>query len=262
MDSQINKVISMLEEFRQSDQGCAWTKAQSFATLAPQTIEEAYELAEAAELNDVDHLKTELGDILYHFLFYTLIAAEEKLFTLEDICQDIIDKHTRRMPSKEQRKTFSADDTNAYWQQLKAEERAGLDSILDGIPTNLSALTRADKLQKRAADIGFDWDHADQVMEKLEEEMDEVKVEIAAQDHEKLTSEIGDLLFTVANLARHHNIDPETALRHANRKFECRFRRMETLASERDVDFNQLDMPTSLELWDEVKRQAKTKDHP
>lgn len=252
----ILKVIEMLETFRQSEQGCAWTQQQTYQTLAPQTIEEAYELAEAAEEKNLAHLKSELGDILYHFLFYTMIAEENEHFTLDDICNDILEKHQRRMPNTIERQDLTPEEINEHWQALKAKEREKYDSILDNVPKNLPALTYADKIQKRAAEVGFDWENAEQVFEKIHEEIEEVREEIQANDIEKIQDEIGDLLFSITNLARHLNINPETALRQSNRKFEKRFRKLEILTKERSIDLTQMDMMTSLELWEEVKKSG------
>lgn len=249
----IQKVLQMLKEFRQSEAGCAWTQSQTFQSLVPQTIEEAYELAEAVELNDTEHLKSELGDILYHFLFYTLLGEEQQRFTLEEICASIIEKHRRRMPSIEQRKNFTAEEVNDHWESIKKLERAKHDSILDGVPNNTPALIRGDKIQRRAAEVGFDWENATQVIEKIQEEIEEVKHEISVNDQEKIQDEIGDLLFSVVNLARHLEINSETALRQANRKFEMRFRQLEKLVQERQLDLKTLDFSTSLRLWEEVK---------
>lgn len=225
-------VINMLENFRKSDTGCAWTQSQSLQSLAPQTIEEAYELAEAAELNDAEHLKSELGDILYHFLFYLIIAEEQQLFNLDDVCDDIIAKHDRRMPNEQQRENFTAEQVNEYWEQLKIQERAQQQSAFDAIPKNFPALTRSLKLQKRAVESGFETNDINQTLAQIQKKLDNIKQEINTNAKENYIDTIGELLFSVANLSRQVEVDSEAALRRANRRYEAYFREKESALPE------------------------------
>jgi len=222
--------------------GCPWDLEQSFATIAPYTIEEAYEVAEAAESADPQALKEELGDLLLQVVFHARMAEEARHFSFNDVARSIADKMVRRHPH-----VFADDDVadaaaqTQAWEEQKAQERRAkaaaegrAESALDGVGIALPALTRAEKLQRRAARVGFDWPNLPPVLAKVEEEIAELKHEIAAEAvPERLVDELGDLLFAVANLARHLKADPEQALRQANRKFERRFRAVETrLAAE------------------------------
>jgi nucleoside triphosphate diphosphatase len=242
--------------------GCAWDRQQSFASIAPYTIEEAYEVADAIERGDMGDFKDELGDLLFQVVFHAQIASESGLFEFADVARAISEKLIRRHPH-----VFGAaaerspEQQKAAWEDIKAQERSARADAghLAGVPHALPALLRAYKLSARAARVGFDFDHADQCADKVAEELAEVR-QAAAQSAARggadpqLVEEVGDLLFAAANLARKLEVDAESALRAANAKFERRFGAMETLAIERGEVFADLDIPAQARLWQAVKR--------
>ncbi len=220
----VGRIVAIMARLRDPVAGCEWDCAQSFATIAPYTIEEAYEVADAIERGDMTDLKDELGDLLLQVVFHSRIAEEAGLFALRDVVDAISDKMERRHPH-----IFgdAVDGGHHLWEQVKATERrqkSGQNGVLAGVALGLPALARAEKLQKRAARVGFDWPDATGPRAKIDEELAEV--EQAATDDERL-EEVGDLLFSVVNWARHLGVDPEAALRAANCKFERRFAKME-----------------------------------
>ena len=234
--SDLSRLLDIMARLRDPQTGCPWDLEQSFATIAPYTIEEAYEVAEAAERGETEALKDELGDLLLQVVFHSRMAEEARQFDFSDVARGIADKMIRRHPHVfgDSEVDGSAAQTVA-WEAQKAEERrakavaAGRpESALDGVGVGFPALTRAEKLQKRAARVGFDWPSAAPVFDKIGEEIAELRAEIdrgAASD--RIADELGDLLFAVTNLARKLAIDPEQALRNANRKFERRFQAVE-----------------------------------
>ncbi len=238
--AEIDRLLDIMVRLRNPDGGCPWDVKQTFATIAPYTIEEAYEVADAIEKNDMAALKDELGDLLFQVVFHSRMAEEDGHFTFSDVVDAVCDKMVRRHPH-----VFGdarIDDASAQtiaWEDMKAAERDTVvhkedPSVLAGVPVALPGLTRAEKLQKRAARIGFDWPTPERVMDKVREEVREVEHELAnGAGRERLSDEIGDLLFVCVNLARKLGIDSETALRGANAKFERRFRIMETEVSKR-----------------------------
>lgn len=241
--------------------GCPWDLAQSFATIAPYTIEEAYEVADAAYRRDFAALKEELGDLCFQVFFHSQMAAEAGVFTLKDVLDALADKMIARHPHifADSVIADSAAQTVA-WEALKAEERARkaagrAHSALDDIPLALPALARAEKLGKRAARTGFDWPDAESVLAKLDEEMAELAEARELGDPAAVEAEFGDALFVMAMLARKLGLAPEAALAAANRKFERRFRAIETLAAEQGRDFSGLPLAEQEELWREVKRR-------
>jgi len=258
MTRPIDRLIAIMAQLRSAEGGCPWDRAQNFATIAPYTIEEAYEVADAIERGDMAALKDELGDLLLQVVFHARMAEEAGLFGFDAVATAISDKMVRRHPH-----VFGDIDIasvaaqNEAWEAHKAAERAAkgdASSVLDGVALALPALLRAAKISRRAARIGFDWPEADDVIDKIEEELDEVEDAMEDGDRAAMEEEMGDLLYAVANLARKLDIEPETALRRATAKFERRFRRLEALATERGVgpDIDDLE-----ELWDEVKRAEK-----
>lgn len=240
----------LMARLRDRDNGCPWDMVQTFDTIAPYTIEEAYEVADAIQRADMAALKDELGDLLFQVVFHSQMAREAGLFSLDDVVSAICDKMTRRHPH-----VFGENRTSPGWDEIKAAERAEKrdsdGSALAGVTVALPALSRAEKLQKRAARVGFDWDDVADVRAKIFEEMEEVA---EAVGDEAVAEEIGDLLFAAANLARHYKVDPESALRAANCKFEARFRAMEDLAGE---EFAGLSLAEKEALWQRVKSAAK-----
>ncbi|MTJ80717.1 MAG: nucleoside triphosphate pyrophosphohydrolase [Telmatospirillum sp.] len=234
-ESAINRLLAIMARLRDRNGGCPWDLEQTFATIAPHTIEEAYEVVEAIEDGDKDHLKDELGDLLFQVVFYAQMAREEGSFDFRDVVEAICDKMERRHPHVFGDRTVKdAAQQTVQWEAQKAEERRqehvlGAPSALDGVSKTLPAQTRALKLQARAGRVGFDWPEAAQVLDKIEEELAEVRAEmVAGSGHDRLEDEVGDLLFACVNLARKLKVDPETALRRGNRKFERRFRHIET----------------------------------
>jgi ATP diphosphatase len=241
-----------------ADDGCPWDRQQTFASIAPYTIEEAYEVADAIERSDMNDLKDELGDLLFQVVFHAQMACEAGDFNFDAVVGAICDKLTRRHPHVfGDQGPISAAEQGAAWENIKAAERSGTDpSALQGVPAALPALMRAYKLSKRAARVGFDFEHAGQCADKVDEELAEVR-EAARQTpgaSAEIFEEIGDLLFAAANLARKLDVDAEAALRAANSKFERRFRAMESMAAGRGEVFAQLDLAAQEGLWQAVKR--------
>jgi ATP diphosphatase len=259
----IDRLLAIMTRLRDPEGGCPWDRQQDFHSIAPYTIEEAYEVADAIARSDPDALKDELGDLLFQVVFHARMAEEQGLFAFDDVSAAISAKMERRHPhvfgSSE---IASAEAQTAAWEEHKAAERrvracnAGVaESVLDGIALALPALLRAVKLQGRAARIGFDWPKVRPVIDKLNEEIAELEAELdRGAERERLEDEIGDLLFSAANLARKLDIDAEAALRHANAKFERRFRRVEALAAERQTGS---DLDALEALWQEVKRAER-----
>jgi ATP diphosphatase len=235
----IQRLLAIMARLRDPTRGCPWDREQDFTTIAPYTIEEAYEVAEAIAENDMPALKDELGDLLFQVVFHARMAEEQGAFDFGEVVQNITDKMLRRHPHVfgDVEIADAAAQTLA-WEEHKAHERrakggAGNESALDGVGVALPALTRAEKIQKRAARVGFDWPAAAPILDKIEEEIAELRAELDANVTERVEDELGDLLFAVANLARHLDVDPEAALRKATQKFERRFRRVEALLAER-----------------------------
>jgi len=235
---QLRRLLAIMARLRDPASGCPWDREQDFASIAPYTIEEAYEVAEAIAENDMAALKDELGDLLFQVVFHARMAEERGEFAFADVAAAIADKMLRRHPHVfgDAAIADAAAQTTA-WEAHKAAERRTrnadrLQSALDGVGLALPALTRAEKIQKRAARVGFDWPAAAPIFEKIEEEIGELRAELWAGSKARIADELGDLLFAVANLARHLEVDPETALRNATRKFERRFRRVEALLAE------------------------------
>ncbi len=227
---ELERLLDIMARLRDPEDGCPWDVAQSFKTIAPYTIEEAYETAEAAELGDAEALKDELGDLLLQVVFHSRMAEEDGTFAFNDVARAISDKMVRRHPHVfGDAEIDSAAAQTTAWETQKAAERAsqGAASALDGVGVGLPALTRALKLQRRAARVGFDWPDVAPVFDKIDEEIAELRGAMT-QGAARIEDELGDLLFAVVNLARHLDTDPEQALRGACRKFERRFRTVET----------------------------------
>lgn len=250
-------LVEIMARLRDPEKGCPWDLKQDFRSIAPYTLEEAYEVADAIEREQLDDLRGELGDLLLQVVFHAQMAEEGGLFDIADVCEAINDKMRRRHPHIFGDETLeSAEAVSSRWDQIKAQERsdkAADDSLLQDIPTALPSLQRAHKLQKRAAGAGFDWPQIDGVWDKLSEEITELKQaeEQGEQDH--IAEEMGDLLFSCVNLARHLKIDAETALRRANLKFEERFRAMEQRCVQSGREFETLDTEEMEVLWRQVK---------
>lgn len=268
--SAIDRLLSIMARLRDPKQGCPWDVEQTFETIAPYTIEEAYEVADAIARGDMADLKEELGDLLFQVVYHSQIASEGgpdgddqaagALFDFDDVAAVIADKMIRRHPHVFGEASIgNAAAQSQAWEDVKAEERRlkgkeELDSLLDDLPLALPALTRAEKLQKRAARGGFDWPKTSGVMAKIDEEISELKAELsdgAAID--RVEDEFGDLLFTVVNLARHLKIDPEHALRRANQKFERRFRTVEQQLEKKGRAMVETPLDELEQLWQSAK---------
>jgi ATP diphosphatase len=261
----ITRLLEIMASLRDPERGCPWDVEQTFATIAPHTIEEAYEVADAIERQDLEALKDELGDLLLQVAFHAQMAAELGAFRFDDVVEAICEKLIRRHPHVfGDAKIDDAEAQTRAWERQKALERqAGTSgtarlpvSALDGVLGALPALTRAMKLQKRAALVGFDWPDARSALMKLTEETDELAAEMEADaDHDRLQDELGDILFTCVNVSRKLDITPETALRHANAKFERRFRMIEALLS---ADSGRQPEDASLGELENLWQRAKT----
>lgn len=260
----IDALLAIMTRLRDPRDGCPWDLQQDFASIAPYTIEEAYEVAEAIHQCDMPGLKDELGDLLFQVVFHARMAEEAGHFAFDDVAQAISDKMVRRHPH-----VFGETEGNGAsgptlgWEAIKAEERAakaagGTTSRLDGVALALPALLRAAKLQKRAAAVGFDWPDPAAVLDKVDEELEELKAEVADLERDsdartRAEEEIGDLLFVLANLARHLRLDPEVALRKANAKFERRFKAIEAALAERSAQMEDCDLDTLEAEWQAAK---------
>jgi MazG family protein len=252
-------VLDVMARLRDRARGCPWDIEQNFATIAPYTIEEAYEVADAIERNDMGALKEELGDLLFQVAFHARMAEEQGAFDFADVAQALADKMIERHPHvfADKVERTAAQQTVA-WETLKAEKRAakGAASLLDDVAMALPALMRAEKLTKRAARINFDWPTSTEVLAKLDEELAELKAAEASGDQEHVTEEMGDVLFVMANLARKLKVDPEEALRRANAKFTRRFQYIESRLAEQGRSGPQ-PLDDMEALWLEAKRAEK-----
>ena len=248
----LDRLLTIMARLRDPSRGCDWDLAQSFATIAPYTIEEAYEVADAIERDDMTALKDELGDLLLQVVFHARIAQEAGLFDFTAVAEAISHKMETRHPHIFGNAPDHGQSRETHWESLKAEERTakGDGGVMDGVAQALPALLRAEKLQKRAARTGFDWPDRSGPADKLREEMAELA---AAESAAHQAEEAGDLLFAAVNLVRAYGIPPEDALRAANRKFERRFRAMEALAAARGQQFAALTLDQQDALWNDVK---------
>ena len=268
----LDDLLHLMARLRHPQHGCPWDLKQNYATIVPYTLEEAYEVADAIERGDFDHLPGELGDLLFQVVYYSQLAREEGRFEFAQVVDGITRKLIRRHPHVfPDGDLYGAPDAvkleeaavKQRWEELKAEERAEKAaapeqlSLLDDVPTALPALSRAAKLQKRAAQVGFDWPEALPVVDKVREELDEVLEAMSENDAGAIAEEIGDLLFVVTNLARHLKVDPEAALRAANGKFERRFRHIEQALREAGRPIENCSLEELVALWGEAKKLEK-----
>ncbi len=264
--SGIVRLLDVMTKLRDPETGCPWDVAQSFATIAPYSIEEAYEVAEAITEQDWTALEDELGDLLFQVVFHAEMAREAGLFDFEAVAHGVAEKMVRRHPHVfGDGRVANAEAQTHAWELQKTAERAAkaeaqgrAASVLDGVATALPALTRAKKLQARAARVGFDWPVTAAVIDKIDEEIEELRAEFDdGADKDRITDEIGDLLFACVNLARHAGIDPEGALRQGNAKFERRFRRIEAMLEETGRTPDQSSLEEMDRLWDAVKAEER-----
>ena len=267
----------MVERLRDKKHGCPWDLKQTFASIACYTLEEASEVVQAIEQKDFCNLKEELGDLLFQIIFHTEMAKEEGLFNLSEVCDDVVDKMVRRHPhvfpeghfeplssvnsdnpsSLRSPQAVTPEQVEQKWQEIKEEEKKqhgkkGESAMPDDLPALLPTLLRAEKIQTAAAQVGFDWTEPTPVFEKINEELNEV-LEAIEESSDRVLDEVGDLLFSCVNLARHLNINPEMALRRSCHKFDGRFRKMETLMSENDHHFEQLTLEEMEAYWQQCK---------
>lgn len=254
----------LMSRLRDPDGGCPWDLQQTFATIVPHTLEEAYEVADTIEREDWAHLQDELGDLLFQVVFYAQLAKEETLFDLDGVIDQLVGKLVRRHPHvfvdgklRGERATghIETDAVNQQWEAIKSQEREekARAGVLDEIPLSLPALSRAAKLQKRAATVGFDWYQASDVLDKIEEEIAELRAAMAAGDSAAVADEMGDLLFAQVNLARKLGVNSEQAVRATNAKFERRFRYIETRVNASGRDWAQFSLDELDHWWDEAK---------
>ena len=257
----IEQLLELMARLRDPQSGCPWDRQQTYATIVPHTLEEAYEVADAIARHDLQELKDELGDLLFQVVFYAQIAREEGVFDFDAVARSITEKMIRRHPHVFGEASYtSVQEQSEAWERIKATERGRKpDSILAGVSRGLPALTRAVKLQLKAARVGFDWSQTEPVMAKIREELQEIEAEIQTRaPAQRLADEVGDLLFACANLARHLGCDPETALSGTNGKFERRFRRIETWLAEQGRSPDQATLAELDALWDRAKAEERT----
>jgi nucleoside triphosphate diphosphatase len=269
----VGALLALMARLRDPERGCPWDRAQSFSTIAPYTIEEAYEVADAIEHGDREHLREELGDLLFQVVFHARMAEEQGWFDFSAVASGIREKLVRRHPHLFAGANLAPEDLVRVWEEQKAQERAaaksraaaaGASTVLSGVPRALPALTRAAKLGRRAARVGFDWEDARAVRSKVLEELHEVDSALGGGDAatedasppQALAGELGDLLFTIVNWSRHLHIDAEAALRAANDKFERRFAHMEALVQTRGLELTRLSAVEWEALWSEAKLNA------
>ncbi len=267
MSSPIHDLVALMARLRHPEHGCPWDLKQTFSTIAPYTLEEASEVAEAIAREDYENLKEELGDLLFQVLFHARIAEEAGMFSFDDICQELQSKLVRRHPHVfpgGTQSSFASDDkltpeaVKQRWQAIKAEEKAkkniavSTSAMPDDLPSSMPALLRAEKIQSAAAHVGFDWQEVEPVVDKIHEELNEV-LEARGEGIERVSEEVGDLMFACVNLARHLKVDAEMAMRKASVKFERRFRSMEVLADNDGLSFQQLTLDEMESYWQQSK---------
>lgn len=255
----LGRLLEIMARLRDRERGCPWDLEQTFATIAPYTIEEAYEVADAIERNDLGELKDELGDLLFQVVFHARMAEEAGAFAFDDVARAICDKMLRRHPHVfgDQKVAGSAEQTKR-WEEIKREERGAADpsaGVLDDVPVGLPALTRAMKLGKRAATVGFDWPDVSGVRAKVDEELAELDAATAGSDRAEIAAEMGDVLFSLANWCRHLQLDAETCLRSANERFARRFRSVERAVARDGRSWPDYDAAALDDLWRRAKAE-------
>lgn len=265
----LQDLLTLMARLRDPQDGCPWDLKQTWESIVPHTLEEAYEVADCIERGDLEHLQEELGDLLFQVVYYSRFGEEEDRFDFYQVVDGLTRKLIRRHPhvfpegtleSRAGDQLVNELDVKNTWEDLKTEERKvkqQATSVLDGIPTNLPAVTRALKLQKRAARVGFDWGEAYQVLDKLEEELAEIREALAEGNQAAVADEVGDFLFASVNLARHLKVDPEAAVRSTNRKFQRRF-----VYVEQQSALNHSNQPVPLEVLEGYWQEAKRKESP
>jgi ATP diphosphatase len=266
--SSIQRIVNIMAALRDPDTGCPWDLKQDFKSIAPYALEEAYEVVDAIETGDMDQLRDELGDLLLQVVFHARMAEEAESFTFDDVVNAIADKMERRHPHVFGAKAeVISEQVKQNWEDMKAQERAAKSdtmaappSLLDDVPLALPAMTRAVKLQKRAARIGFDWTEPEPIFDKLEEEVSELREAMALKNADAIEDELGDVLFVVANIARHLKLDPETALRRGNAKFSRRFQQVEQQARAQSTDMSDFSLDDLESFWQRAKAAERKDD--
>ena len=256
LSKELEDLLSTFRSLRNPDTGCAWDREQTFKSIASCAIEEAYEVADAIDREDFKSLKSELGDLLFQVVFHAEMANEKGIFNLKDVINELNNKLVRRHPHVfSNEKALSSEESLNIWEDIKAQERKTqkLDSLMDDVPKNLPSLIRAKKLQKRAARVGFDWKDANKVINKIEEELEELKIEHSKNNRDKLAEEVGDIFFTIVNLTRHYDLDPEDIMRRSNLKFEQRFKAMEKYAEQNNLELNGMSVDQLENIWQKIK---------
>ncbi len=245
----IDRLLTIMDELREQ---CPWDKKQTMQSLRHLTIEETYELGDAILDNDLNEVKMELGDVLLHIIFYAKIGSETNDFDIADVANAICDKLVNRHPHiYGDVKVIDAEDVKRNWEQIKLKE--GKKSVLEGVPKSLPALVKANRIQDKVSGVGFDWDEPQQVFEKVEEELGELQIEVAAGNKEKIEAEFGDVLFSMINYARFLGVNPENALERTNKKFIKRFQYLETKAKENGKEMNDMSLEEMDVYWNEAK---------
>ncbi len=253
MEDKFQKLVEIMEKLR-SEEGCPWDRVQTHDTLKRYLLEETYELIEAIEKKDYRGIKEELGDLLLQVVFHSKIAKDEGYFDINDVIDSISRKMINRHPHVFGNASFNTpEEVLTQWDERKKEEGKLQSSILEGIPQALPALLKAYKIQSRVAKVGFDWENLEGVLSKIEEEIEELKVALKLNSKEKIEEEIGDILFSIVNLARFLKIDPETALRKTNQKFEERFKKLEELAIKQGKSLKDMSLDEMDNLWEKIK---------
>ena len=259
------RLLKIMQMLRDPESGCPWDIQQTFSSIVPYTIEEVYEVADAIDQEDFLQLKDELGDLLLQIVYYTQMAREQDLFDLDDVAENICNKLIRRHPHVFGKQTDDSNKvwTNEGWEKIKQQERnektdSNFNSVLNDIPDALPQLLRAKKIQKRVSSIGFDWQEISEVVEKVEEELDELKEVIStSKESEALEEELGDLLFSVVNLSRHINVNAENALRKGNKKFIKRFQFLEKIAQREGKQLDDYSLEELEQFWQQAKKATQ-----
>jgi MazG family protein len=256
-DEGMQKLLDIMTQLRHPQTGCPWDLKQDFKSILPHTLEEAYEVADAIDSGDREQLRDELGDLLFQVVFYCQLAREEGSFAFDDVAKGMADKLIRRHPHVfGDKQAADSEDALANWETIKTTERQAKNqlSALDDIPHALPGLQRAAKIQKRVANIGFDWPAVDQVVAKLDEEVDELHAAFAHGSREQVLDELGDVMFVAVNLSRHLKANPEQVMRAANDKFELRFRYMEAALQAQGKDISEMDLASLEAAWQQTKQ--------
>jgi len=255
----IENLIAVMAALRNPNSGCPWDLQQNFKTIAPYTIEEAYEVSDAIERDDMSNLREELGDLLFQSIYHAQMAAENNLFTIDDVIRDITEKMITRHPHVfGDQSATSPEDVDKIWDKRKKAEKSKNDeSAIDGVAKALPALLRAEKLQNKAGKVGFEWPGPEQVLDKLEEELAEMREALKQGTLEQISDELGDLLFVLANLGRMLGVNPETALRNCNYKFERRFKGLEHDLKQESISLENASLKQMEQAWENQKEKER-----